>query len=75
MWAKMRMDPTDIADVTGAVGGLGTLANAGTNVNVRIKAPSKANPSVQARGENILPSTFWKNTPTSEAALVYSPMT
>src|SRR5690606_40413909 len=30
----------------------------GTRVNVNISAPNKANPKVQARGENIFPSTF-----------------
>ena len=37
-----------------------TLASAGTKVNVKITAPNSAKPSVQASGENILPSTFWK---------------
>ena len=32
----------------------------GTNVNVKIKAPNNAKPSVYAKGENIFPSTFWK---------------
>ena len=32
----------------------------GTKVNVKINAPSKAKPNVNANGENILPSTFWK---------------
>ena len=29
-------------------------------VKVKINAPSNANPNVNASGENILPSTFWK---------------
>ncbi|EJX02246.1 hypothetical protein EVA_09651 [gut metagenome] len=32
----------------------------GTRVRVKIKAPRRAKPRVKARGENILPSTFWK---------------
>ena len=32
----------------------------GTSVNVKISAPSKAKPNVYAKGENIFPSTFWK---------------
>ena len=35
-----------------------TCDKTGTRVSVKINAPSSANPSVQARGENILPSTF-----------------
>ena len=34
------------------------LLRTGTKVNVNIKAPNKANPKVNASGENILPSTF-----------------
>ncbi len=31
----------------------------GTKVKVKIKAPNNAKPRVNAKGENILPSTFW----------------
>ena len=32
----------------------------GTKVSVNISAPKSAKPSVYAKGENIFPSTFWK---------------
>ena len=44
----------------------------GTNVNVKISAPSKAKPNVYAKGENIFPSTFWKEKIGIKAVIIIS---
>ena len=46
------------------------LASTGTRVSVKIRAPSNAKPSVQARGENTLPSTFSKEKIGSRAVIM-----
>ena len=42
----------------------------GTKVKVKSNAPIKAKPSVKARGENIFPSTFWKENIGSKAVMI-----
>ena len=44
----------------------------GTKVNVNNKAPNKANPKVYANGENIFPSTFWKEKIGISAVIIMS---
>ncbi len=44
----------------------------GTRVKVNTKAPNKAKPSVKASGENIFPSTFWKEKIGISAVMIIS---
>ena len=49
-----------------------TELKTGTNVKVKINAPNKAKPNVYAKGENILPSTFWNEKMGSKADMIIS---